>query len=141
MIKFIADHDDRACGIVKEMLEQITAKMKELGLKSLRLEGEPTIIAYTYDGINYIGLQELTVQGILLSDEDGLVLKTQPYSQSIKFTNECVTGPDCPEIDYNKDYDFLAVDSDDLEYFTILNLDPYISDAFDTYEENHHDTI
>lgn len=44
MIKIIADHDDRACGIVKEMLEQLTAKMQELGLKSLRIEGENIFI-------------------------------------------------------------------------------------------------
>lgn len=134
-MKFLAYHENKACDIVKEMLEQITAKMQELKLKSLKLEDEPTVIIYLYEqGGGYIRTEEFIVQGIYLSDEDGLVLRTVPYSPSTKFINECVTGPDCPEINYDEDYDFIAVDSDDIQYFSLLNLSTPVSDAFDKYE-------
>lgn len=135
-MKFIANHENRACDIVKEMLDQLTAKMRELGLKSLRLEDEPTIVVYIYEQSGgYDRIEEFIVQGICLSDEDGLVLRTTPCSPYTKFVNECETGPDCPEIDYDEDYDFIAVDSDDIQYFSLLNLSTPISDAFDNYED------
>lgn len=127
----LSKYNEVACDLVREMLEQITAKMQDLKLKSLKLEDESTVIIYLYEqGGGYLRTEEFIVQGIYLSDEDGLVLRTVPYSPTTRFVNECETGPDCPEIDYGEDYDFVAVDSDDIQYLSLLNICTATAEAF-----------
>lgn len=132
---FKAYHENKACDLVKEILDQCEIKMKELELRTLRIEEEPCILFYQYEnGIQYRGLLECVVHGIHLTD-DGLVMFTQPYSPTVKIINDCVTGPDCPEIDFEKNPSFIHTESDFVYYFSMLNLSTPISDAFATYED------
>lgn len=131
--EFLAYHNNKACDLVKEMLEMCKAAMKELGLRSLRIEDDPCVVTYDYDNINYVGLSEHTVQAIYIDDDDDLILRMQPYSPSVKFTNEETTGPDCPELDFETDETIIWVDSEDVMYLSLLSLDDHIAAALDSY--------
>ena len=133
---FLAYHENKACDLVKEMLFQIKEKMKELGLRTLRVEDDHCVIIYNYDERGgYIGLNEFYVHGIHLDDDDELVLHLGgPESKTVRIKNECKTSEKCPKIVYDDRWEFIAVDSEDLMIFSLLNLSTPVGEAFESYE-------
>lgn len=122
---FVDDHEDRACGIIQQMLDDCKAAMHNCGLRTLRLDGCPVILMYLWDNMG-ASISEQEVHAILIDDDGDLILYVQPHMMHCRVKNEAVTGPGfvLPDEECTT-----WPDSDDVFFPSLLSLDEHIAKA------------
>ena len=127
---------DEASRLCERMFDDLKARMKALGLGTLRLDGRNTVYMFDFDLVpHYRGIIEMEVHGAALH-EDMIYLRLEPFSQSVKIVNEVCTSPSLPEGFDPDGEDWIPVGSDILDGYSLFNIDESISEALLACEQN-----
>ena len=126
-------HRDEEWETVYRVADEIRSRMKTLGIRSLRIEGNPRVDVSCTDDVmdEYLGEDARAVHGLVLDNHDNLLMKTVPYSRAEELANECITGRECPPIsrEQMRENDFVPMDADGISLYALLDLKVTFDDA------------
>lgn len=119
---------EQVYAIVDKMFDDCRIRMKELGLRTLRIDGEPTIPVEIDDR----GFGMFEIHGLYLDGEDNFILQLQPKCLHVKIINDLETGPGLPDFE-NQDFEekcWYYADGVDIPFVLLIYLEPFIEEAF-----------
>lgn len=129
------NHYTSAAGLVSDLLKKTAEDMKRLGLRCLGFAEPASVIRYVFSDWGFEGVTERLVEGVILNEEDEIILCTDHYKGLPYRPNPCKTGTDISVLKQYEDTDSaIYADSEDLEVLTLLNLTENIMQELQNHE-------